>query len=82
MATNVVLVVVVVVLGVVILRFQCTTAFSFHNRSSLNFAYRLKTIPHGRHLVNRNEMCVSGSDSYALLFLLLLLVVLQNILFD
>jgi len=23
----------------------------------------------GRHLANRNEMCVSGSDSYALLFL-------------
>jgi len=32
-------VVVVLVLGVVVIRFSCTKAFSFHNRSSLNFAY-------------------------------------------
>ena len=38
-ATNVVLLVVVVVLGVVI----STKAFSFHNRSSSNFAYSLVT---------------------------------------
>jgi len=32
------------VLGLLLSDFQCTKAFSFHNRSSLNFAYRLKTL--------------------------------------
>jgi len=57
--------------------FQCTKAFLFHNRSSLMFAYRLRTIVStiapsdiGRHLANRNELHVSESDSCALLFLL------------
>ena len=44
--TNVVLLVVVLVLVVRVLLFdfQCTEAFSFHKRSSLNFAHGLKTI--------------------------------------
>ena len=87
MAKNVVVLLVVVV---VLSDFQCIKAFSFHNRSSLNFAYTSKTIvlhnrtvavfqvksrprrKHGRvgrHPANRNGMRVSGSDSYALLFL-------------
>jgi len=31
-------------LGLLLSDFQCTKAFPFHNRSSLNFAYRMKTI--------------------------------------
>ena len=47
MATNFVLVVVVLLLlllGVDIIIFLSTKAFSFHNRSSSNFAHRLVTV--------------------------------------